>query len=96
MKEFSSLEQYQYAGFQRLLTSVKLRCAGCLFSQILSFGYLHYDIQHSFCILNEKVAYQHQLTIKLISKQAKLTLLRALLLTLKEKVQIQTTANDCR
>ena len=44
-KEFSSLKQYQYAeGFQRLHTSVKLRCAACLSLQILSFEYLHYDI----------------------------------------------------
>ena len=40
MKEFSSLEQYQYAeGFQSLHTSVKLRCAACLSLQILSFEY---------------------------------------------------------
>ena len=40
LKEFSSLEQYQYAeGFQSLHTSVKLRCAACLSLQILSFEY---------------------------------------------------------
>ena len=43
LKEFSSLEQYQYAeGFQRLQTGVKLRCVA--FLQILSFEYLHYDM----------------------------------------------------
>ena len=43
LKEFSSLEQYEYAeGFQRIHTGVKLRGAASL--QILSFEYLHYDI----------------------------------------------------
>ena len=40
LKEFSSLEQYQYAeGFQSLHTIVKLRCVACLSLQILSFEY---------------------------------------------------------
>ena len=51
------MEQYQYVeGFQRLHTGLRLRCAACLSLQFfLLFEYIHYDIQHSFCIPNEKV-----------------------------------------
>ena len=54
------MEQYQYVeGFQRLLTSLRLRCAACLSLQFfVLFEYIHYDIQHSFCIPNEKVVKQ--------------------------------------
>ena len=42
LKEFSSLEQYQYAdGFQRLHTGVKLRSSVCLSFLISSFECLH-------------------------------------------------------
>ena len=34
--------------------------AACLYLQFLLFEYIHYDIQHSFCIPNEKVAQQHR------------------------------------
>ena len=51
------MEQYQYVeGFQRFHTGLRLRCAACLSLQFLLFEYIHYDIQHSFCIPNEKVA----------------------------------------
>ena len=44
LKEFSSLEQYQFAeDFQRLHTGVKLRCPACFSFQILSFEYSHYE-----------------------------------------------------
>ena len=50
------LQQYQYVeGFQRFHTGLRLRCAACLSLQFLLFEYIHYDIQHSFCIPNEKV-----------------------------------------
>ena len=49
------MEQYQYVeGFQRLHTGLRLRCAACLCLQFLLFEYSHYDMQHSFCISNEK------------------------------------------
>ena len=45
LKEFSSLEQFQYVkGFQRFHTGVKLRRAACLSLQFLRFEHLHYDI----------------------------------------------------
>ena len=45
LKEFSSLEHYQYVkGFQSFHAGVKLRCAACLSLQFLRFEYLHYDI----------------------------------------------------
>ena len=41
LKEFSSLEQYQYVkGFQRFHTSMRLRCSACLSLQFLRFEYL--------------------------------------------------------
>ena len=50
------MEQYQYVeGFQRFHTGLRLRCAACLSLQFLLFEYIHYDIQHSFCIPDEKV-----------------------------------------
>ena len=45
LKEFSSLEQYQYLeGFQRFHTGVKLRCVACLSLKFLRFEYSHYDM----------------------------------------------------
>ena len=50
------LQQYQYVeGFQRFHTGLRLRCAACLSLQFLLFEYIHYDIQYSFCIPNERV-----------------------------------------
>ena len=44
LKEFSSLEQYQFAeDFQRLHTGVKLRCPASFSFQTLSFEYSHYE-----------------------------------------------------
>ena len=42
-------------GFQRFHTGLRLTCAACLSLQFLLFEFIHYDIQHSFCIPNEKV-----------------------------------------
>ena len=44
LKEFSSMEQYQYVeGFQSFHTGLKLRCAAFRPLQFLRFEYLHYD-----------------------------------------------------
>ena len=75
------MEQYQYVeGFQRFHTGLRLRCAACLSLQFLLFECIHYDIQHSFCIPNEKVATAPgPLTLKLISKQARLNATKSVL-----------------
>ena len=50
------MAQYQYVeGFQRFHTGLRLRCGAYLSLQFLRFEYLHFDIQHSFFIPNEKV-----------------------------------------
>ena len=72
------MEQYQYVeGFQRLHTGLRLRCVACLSLQFfLLFEYMHYDIQHLFCIPNEKVVKQHQL---LYSKHTRLNATKSVL-----------------
>ena len=81
LREFSLFEQYQYVkGFQMFHNGVKLRCAACLSLQFLRLN-IYIMTYNSFCIQNEKVAWQHQCLWQqnlypspLGSKQARLTL----------------------
>ena len=72
------MEQYQYVeGFLRLHSGLRLRCAACLSLQVfVLFEYIHYDIQYSFCIPNEKVVQQPR---GLYSKRARLNATKSVL-----------------
>ena len=71
--------------FSKVHTGLRLRCAACLSLKFLLFEYLHYDIQHSFCIPNEKVVSHHRGLWQRKSTPSKRdsTLLRAFLFTMK-------------
>ena len=75
LKEYFSMEQYQYAeGFQRFHTGLRLKCATCLSLQFFTFWV--YTLWHTTLLLCSKrkssITTPGPLTTKFISKQARL------------------------